>query len=100
LDVGSDMSPGHSVQVSGYGSRVNFARSTSYATSHSPFKVCYGLNPLTLVDLTPIPQEARLSLQADARAKEMKKLPEQGRAQLKKVNEQCKQKANRNCPHL
>jgi len=32
-----------------------FNKAPSYATSHSPFQVCYGLNPLTPIDLILIP---------------------------------------------
>jgi len=62
--------------------------------------VCYGLSPLTPIDLTPIPQESRVSFEAEARAKEIKKLHEQVRAQIEKVNEPYKQKANKNYPPL
>jgi len=36
---------------------IKFAynRAPSYATSHFPFEVFYGLNPLTPIDLIPIP---------------------------------------------
>jgi len=56
-------------------SYVEFAynRAPFYATSHSPFRVCYGLNPLTAIDLIPIPQESKVSFEVEARAKEMKK---------------------------
>jgi len=45
--------------------------------------VCNGLSPLTLIDLIPISQELRVSFKAEARAKEMKKLHKQVRAQIK-----------------
>ena len=41
-----------------------------------------------------------MSFEDEAGAKEMKKLHEQVRAQIEKVNEQYKQKANKNRPHL
>ena len=66
----------------------------------SPFEVCDGLSPITPIDLIPIPQESRVSFEAKARAKEMKKLHEQVRAQIEKVNEQYKQRANKNHPRL
>ena len=54
---------------------VEFAcnRDASYATSHSPFEVCYGLNPLTPIDLIPIPKEFKVSFEAEAIAKEIKR---------------------------
>jgi len=57
-----------------------YNRAPSYTTPHSPFKVCYGLNPLTPIDFILIPQESRVTFDAKARAKEMKKLHEQMRA--------------------
>ena len=48
----------------------------------------------------PIPQESRVSSEVEVRAKEMKKLHEQVRAQIEKMNEPYKQKANKKCPHL
>jgi len=59
----------------------------SYATSHSPFEVCHGLNRLTPLDLIPIPQESKESFEAEERSKTMNKLHEQVRAQIEKVNE-------------
>ena len=44
----------------------------------------YGLNPLTPIDLIPIPQESRVSFKAEARPKEMKKLHDQVRARFRK----------------
>jgi len=72
----------------------------SYAISHSHFEVCYGFNPLTPLDLIPIPQESKVDFKAEERAKAMKKLHEQVRAQIEKVNEQYKTKANKNQTHL
>ena len=54
-----------------------YKRSPSYATSHSHFEVCYGLNPLTPLDLIPIPQESKVGSKVEERAKEIKKLYEQ-----------------------
>jgi len=51
-------------------------RSPSYAPKHSPFECVYGVNPLTSLDLLPIPTETRVSFEAETRAKEMKKLHE------------------------
>jgi len=31
-----------------------YNRAPAYATTHSPFEVCYGLKPLTPIDLLPI----------------------------------------------
>jgi len=57
-----------------------YNRAPPYATTHSPFEVCYGLNPLTSIDLIHIPQESRGSFEAEARAKKIKKQHEQVKA--------------------
>jgi len=62
--------------------RFVYNRAPFYATSHSPFEMCYGLNPFTPIDLTPIPQESKVSFEAEARAKEMKRLRKQVRVQM------------------
>ena len=53
-----------------------YNRSPSYATSHSSFEICCDLNPLTPLDLVPIPQESKVSFKAEERAKVTKKLRE------------------------
>ena len=45
----------------------------SYATSYSPFEVCYGLNPFTFLKLLRIPQESKTRFKAKERTKYMKK---------------------------
>jgi len=83
-------------------SHAEFAynRTLSYAIFHSLFEVCYGLNPLTFLNLIPIPQESNVSFEAEEIGKEMKKLNEQVRTQIDKVNEQYKSKANNNHTHF
>jgi len=78
---------------------ITYNRIPSYATSHSPFEVRYGLNSLTPLDFILIPKESKLRFKARVRAKEMK-LYDQVRAQIKKVNEHYKSKANKNLIHL
>jgi len=41
-----------------------YNESPSYTTSHSLFKVYYGLNPLTPLDLIPILEESKVSIEA------------------------------------
>ena len=79
---------------------LTYNKTPSYATSHSLFEVCYGLNPLTPLDLIHIPQESKVSFEVEERTKEMKKLYEQVTAQIEKVDEQYKTKANKNYTHL
>jgi len=50
-----------------------YNRSPSFATSHFPFESYYGINPLTSLELIPLPLESRVSHEAKERAKEIKK---------------------------
>ena len=67
----------------------------TYATSHSPFEACYGVNPLTLIDLIPLPIEHKVSFETEERAKEIKKLHKQIQAQGEKVNASDKASVNK-----
>lgn len=70
-------------------------RTLAIATSCSPFEALYGINPLTLIDF-PLPTKCKVSYEVDQRAKEIKKLHEQIRARIEKINEAYKIKANKN----
>jgi len=72
-----------------------YNRTPSFATAHSPFESCYGSNPLTPLELIPLPLESRVSYEAEERAKEMKKLHQQIRAKIEKTNEMYKARANK-----
>jgi len=76
---------------------VEFAynRSPSCATKHSPFECVYGTNPLTPLDLIPIPSESRVSFEVETRAKEIRKLHDQIRNQIEKTNEAYKANVNK-----
>jgi len=56
---------------------VCYNRVPTYATSYSPFKPCYGVNPLTPIDHLPHTIEHRVIFEAQERVKEIKKLHEQ-----------------------
>ena len=58
------------------------------------------LTLLLPLDLIHIPQESKVSIEVQERAQETKKFYEQVRAQIEKVNEQYKSKANKNRLHL
>src|SRR4029079_8283196 len=72
-----------------------YNRAPSYATGCSPFYTCYGVNPLSPIELIPLPLESRVSLEAETKAKEIKKLHEQIKAKIEKTNELYKAKANK-----
>jgi len=79
-------------------SHAKFAynRTLVRATGCSLFETLYGINPLSSIDLSPLPTDCKVRFEAEKRAKEMKKLHEQIRAHIKKVNESYKVKANKN----
>ena len=62
----------------------SYNRCPSYATSNSPFKVFYGLNYPTLLDLIHIPHESKVTFEVEKRGKEMEKLHEQGGLKLRR----------------
>jgi len=64
------------------------------------FECAYGVNPLTPLDLIPIPSESRVSFEAETRAKEMRKLHDQIRNQIEKTNEAYKARANKHRKQL
>ena len=73
-----------------------YNRAPARATDCSPFEALYRINPLTPIDLIALPPECKVSYEAKQRAKEMKRLHEQIRAHIKKVNLACKLKASKN----
>ena len=54
-----------------------YNRTPNFATAHSPFESCYGINLLTPLELIPLPLEFRMSYEVVERAKEIKKLHQQ-----------------------
>jgi len=67
----------------------------SKATSVSPFKVVYGLDPLGPLDLIPTPLDQKSSANAEQRVPVIKKLHEQVRTQIKKSYLSYQTQANR-----
>jgi len=56
--------------------KFSYNRAPFYATKHSPFECVYRVNPLTPLDLLPIPLELRASYEDGIIVKEIKKLYE------------------------
>jgi hypothetical protein len=76
---------------------IEFAynRSVHSTTDFSPFEIVYGFNPLTPLDLLPLPVNERTSLDGQKKAKMVKKLHESVRQHIEKKNEQYANKANK-----
>ncbi|XP_073260728.1 uncharacterized protein [Populus alba] len=61
----------------------------------SPFEIVYGFNPLTPMDLIPLPFEERVSLDGEKKAKMVRELHEGVRLQIEKKNRLYASKANK-----
>ena len=66
-------------------------------TNFSPFEIVYGFNPLTLLDLLPLPVNKMTSLDGQKKVEMVKKLHESVWQHIKKKNEQYATKANKGC---
>nr|GEY36726.1 hypothetical protein [Tanacetum cinerariifolium] len=60
-----------------------FNRAPNYSTGKTPFEICYGVNPLTPIDLIPLSIEPKASIEAETKAKEIKRLHEQVKGRIK-----------------
>ena len=76
---------------------IEFAynRSVHSTTDHSPFEIVYGFNPLTPLDLIPLPVDEKVSFYGNQKAQVVKDLHAKIRQQIEKKNEQYANKANR-----
>jgi hypothetical protein len=62
---------------------------------YSSFEIVYSFNPLTPLDLIPLPVDERVSLDDNKKAQVVKDKHAKIRQQIKKKNEQYANKANR-----
>jgi len=76
---------------------VEFAynRTMHSTIGFSPFKIVYGFNPLTSMDLIPLPFEERVSLDGEKKAKIVRQLHEGVRLQIEEKNRLYASKANK-----
>ena len=72
-----------------------YNRSPNATTGHSPFEVLYGLNPIMPLELSALPFGVHKSVDANEKAKAMKKLHESIRGQIAKSNEAYKRRINK-----
>ena len=71
-----------------------YNRTIHSTTGYSPFEIVYGFNPLTPLDLVPLPRNEQISLDAAAKAELVRKLHEKVRLQIVKKNEHYVRQAN------
>jgi hypothetical protein len=81
---------------------IEFAYNCSVhsTTKFSPFEMVYGFNPLTLMDLIPLPVDERVSLDGNCKAQVVKTLHESVRQQIEKRNRVYVTKANKGRKHV
>ncbi|KAI4320605.1 hypothetical protein MLD38_034066 [Melastoma candidum] len=81
---------------------VEFAynRVVHSSTMFSPFEIVYGFNPLTPLDLTPLPSDEITSLDGKHKAELVKKIHEEARSRILHKNEQAADQANRRRKHV
>ena len=81
---------------------IEFAynRNVHSTTEFSPFEIVYGFNPLTPMDLIPLPVDERVSLDGNRKAQVVKTLHESVRQQIEKRNNVYATKANKGRKHV
>ena len=78
---------------------IDFAynRTVHSTTSYSTFEVVYGFNPLTPLDILPLPTNEYANLDGKKKEKFIKALYAKVRANIEKKNEQYIRQANKGC---
>ena len=76
---------------------VEFAynRSVHSATKFSPFEIFYGFNPLTPLDLSPLPLSERANLDGKKKAEFFKQIHKKARLNIERKTEQYAKHANK-----
>ena len=72
-----------------------YNKAPSKATSLSPFKVAYGIEPISPLDLTPRPLDEKPSADAASRVEEIQKIHELVRSRIEKTHTSYQAQANK-----
>ncbi|KAH9734857.1 hypothetical protein KPL71_017535 [Citrus sinensis] len=75
-------------------------RTVHSTTKFSPFEIVYGFNPLTPLDLLPLPIDERASMDGKKKAEFVKQLHERTRQHIKKRTEQYATQDNKGCKQV
>ncbi|XP_058008303.1 uncharacterized protein LOC131182909 [Hevea brasiliensis] len=75
--------------------KSTFQKVMHSSSGYSPFELVYGFNPLTPLDLLPLPINHVASLDSEKKAEMVKKMHEQARLHLEEKNEQYASHANK-----
>jgi hypothetical protein len=73
-----------------------YNRASHSTTGKSPFEVVYGFNPLSPLDILPLPLQERVNMDASARASYIKKMHEDTRRTIERQVERVTAKRNTN----
>jgi len=76
-------------------SEFTYNRSPNRTTKEAPFKIVYGNNPISPLNLTLLPLKERLSTEASKRVKEIQELHKKVQGQIEKSNERYPSQANK-----
>ena len=81
---------------------VEFAynRTIHFATKFSPFEIVYGFNPLTPLDLSPLPMYEHVNLDGKKKAEFVKQIHEKARLNIERRTEQYAKQANKGRRHV
>ena len=81
---------------------VEFAynRTIHSATKFSPFEIVYGFNPLTPLDLSPLPMSEHVNLDGKKKAEFVKQIHEKARLNIERRTEQYAKQANKERRHV
>ena len=72
-----------------------YNKTPSKTTRMSPFKVVYGIGPLSLLDLTPPPMDSKPNMEATKRVQEIQELHKKIRGKIEQSNASYQAQANK-----
>jgi len=72
-----------------------YNRSPKHTTKETQFKIIYGQDPLSPINLTPLALKDRMSVEASKRVKEIQELHKKIQGQIMNSNEHYRSQANK-----